>query len=144
MALIIWHPNKTFFILMYLDANQNNWSWTALYMKYQMFCSVLHISPLIIWCIRNNWRNEISSYGVYLWPHKLSLIILCTRDIYPDTDHMWLHHISCRLHPVVVILDHYSSYIEVSNSNDIVFVIFIENINHIFINAFILIVFSKN
>ena len=64
------------------------------------------------------------------------------RDIYHDTNHRQLNHIYCRFHPEVII-DHYSSCIEVSTSNNIVFVIVIKNISHIPIIKFSLVVLSK-
>ena len=66
------------------------------------------------------------------------------RDIYHDTYHMQFNNIYFRFHPKVVILDHYSSCIEVSTSNDIVSVIVVENINHLSINSFILVVLRKH
>ena len=65
------------------------------------------------------------------------------RDIYHDTDHRQFNNIYCKYHPEVVIIDHYSSYIEVSTSNYIVFVILNENIKYLTIDEFILAVFIK-
>ena len=124
-SLKIWYLIRTLFLFMYLDAHQNNWSWTALYMNSHNVCSVPHILPFIIWCTWYNWKNVVVSYGVYLCPREYSFLIWRMRDIYNYTYHKQLHRIFCRFHPEVIILDHCSSCIKVSSSNDIMFIIVI-------------------
>ena len=128
---------------MYLDAHKHNWSWTALYMNSHIFFSFPHILSFLIWCTWNNCTNVIVSYGVYSCPHAYSFLMWRIKDIYHDTYHSQFNHISCRFHIEVVILDHHSSFIEVSTSNDILSVIAIENINHLTINEFILVLFRR-
>ena len=128
---------------MYLDAHQSSWSWTALYMNSQNVFEVPYISPFLIWHSWHNCENVIVSRGVYYFPHELSFLIWRTRDIYYDTDHKKFYHIFCIFHPEVIILDHFSSCIKVSTLNHIIFIIIIDNINHLSINYFIHVVFSK-
>ena len=65
------------------------------------------------------------------------------RDIYHDTDNMQFNNIFCIYHPGIVIPDNYLSFLSFYISNYIVFVIAVENINHLFVNEFILFVLSK-
>ena len=88
-------------------------------------------------------KNVIVSYSVYSCPHESPFLVWHMRDIYHVPDHRQFNHISCSFHPEVFIFDHYPSCIEVTTSNDIVFLIVIKNINHLYINEFILFVFRK-
>ena len=128
---------------MYLDAHQDNWIWNSLYINSQNVCSVPHISSFLIWDTWHNRKNVIASHGVYSLPHKFPFLIWRMRDIYHDTYHRKFNCISFILHPEVTIIDHYSSCIELSTSNDSVFVISMGNINHLSINEFILVVLMK-
>ena len=65
------------------------------------------------------------------------------RDIYHDTNNSQFNNISFSFHPEV-ILDKYSSCIEVFTSNDIVLVISIKSIIHLSTNEFILVIFRKD
>ena len=127
---------------MYLNMHQNNWSWTTIYMNSHIVWWVPNTLSVLLWCTCNTWKNVILLYGVYLYQHESSFIIWCIRDIYHDTNHCQFNHIYYRFRPEVII-DHYSSYIEVSNSNDIAFSIVINNLIHMSINEFILAVLIK-
>ena len=129
------------FILMHLDANQNIWRSNVSHMNCHNVCLVPNVSSFIIWRKWHNWTNVIISYGVYYYPHKFPLHIWCTRDIDYDTNNNHFNHISC-IFPPDFIIDNYKLNIEVSTSNDIIFLILFNNKSHLSINEFIHVVFK--
>ena len=118
---------------MYLDVNTHNWSWTALYMNSHNFFSVPLILLFLIQRSCNNWANVIVSYGVDLYHHKASFLIWGVRDIDHEKNHRLFNNISCSFFPEG-IPDHYSSFIEISTSNDIICLIATNNVSHVYIN----------